>query len=208
MTTNEFPAGAAASGPAPELLDRQAVRSASSSVTGMVLFVATEAVFFAAFLGIYATSYAAVKVWPPAGITSPSLVLPTVGVVVLLASGAAMGQAMRLANRPEYHRSVTLWLAAGLAGAVIFGVLLAISYADIPFGVGQGIYESLFYMIIGLELAHIVGGAVLLAVVLARAWSGELALRRDPVQSAAIYWYFVVGLGAVIYAVLYLGAIR
>ncbi len=55
---------------------------------------------------------------------------------------------------------------------------------------------------------QIVGGAVLLAVVLARAWSGELALRRDPVQSAAIYWYFVVGLGAVIYAVLYLGAIR
>ena len=204
MTTNE----SAASRPAPELLDRQAVRSASSSVTGMVLFVASEAVFFAAFLGIYATSYAAVKVWPPAGITSPSLVLPTVGVVVLLTSGAAMGQAMRLAHRAEYPRSVLPWLATALALAVAFGILLGIGYADIPFGVGQGIYESLFYMIIGLELAHVVGGAVLLAVVLARAWSGELALRRDPVQSAAIYWYFVVGLGAVIYAVLYLGAIR
>ena len=204
MTTNE----SAASGPAPELIDRQAVRSASSAVTGMVLFVASEAVFFAAFLGIYATSYAAVRVWPPAGITSPSLVLPTVGIVVLLASGAAVGQAMRLAHRAEYTRSVLPWLAAGLALAVAFGVLLGISYADIPFGVGQGVYESLYYMITGLEFAHVVGGTVLLAVVLARAWSGELALRRDPVQSAAIYWYFVVGLGAVIYAVLYLGAIR
>lgn len=204
MSTNE----SAVSRPAPELADRQAVRSASSSVTGMVLFVASEAVFFAAFLGIYATSYAAVKVWPPAGITGPSLVLPTIGVVVLLASGSSVGRAMRLASRREYHRGVTAWLAAGLAGAVIFGVLLAIGYAEIPFGVGQGIYESLFYMITGLELAHVAGGAVLLAVVLARAWSGELALRRDPVQSAAIYWYFVVGLGAVIYAVLYLGSIR
>jgi cytochrome c oxidase subunit III len=203
MTTHE-----SAASPAPELVDRQAVRSASSSVTGMVLFVASEAVFFAAFLGIYATSYAAVKVWPPAGITSPSLVLPTIGVIVLLVSGAAVGQAMRLAHRAEYPRSVVPWLAAGLALAVAFGILLAIGYAAIPFGVGQGIYESLFYMITGLELAHVVGGAVLLAVVLARAWSGELALRRDPVQSAAIYWYFVVGLGAVIYAVLYLGAIR
>jgi heme/copper-type cytochrome/quinol oxidase subunit 3 len=204
MTTNE----SAASVPVPELVDRQAVRSASSSVTGMVLFVASEAVFFAAFLGIYATSYAAARVWPPAGITSPSLVLPTIGVALLLASGAAVGQAMRLAHRPEYPRSVLPWLAAGLTLAVAFGVLLGISYADIPFGVGQGIYESLYYMIIGLELAHVVGGAVLLALVLARARSGELALRRDPVQSAAIYWYFVVGLGAVIYAVLYLGAIR
>lgn len=204
MTTNE----SAASVPTPELVDRQAVRGVSSSVTGMVLFVASEAVFFAAFLGIYATSYTAAKVWPPAGITSPSLVLPTIGVVLLLASGAAMAQVVRLAHRPEYPRSVVPWLGAGLVLAVAFGVLLAISYANIPFAVGQGIYESLYYMIIGLELAHVVGGAVLLALVLVRAWSGELALRRDPVQSAAIYWYFVVGLGAVIYALLYLGAIR
>jgi len=204
MSTHE----SAVSRPAPELVDRQAVRSASSSVTGMVLFVASEAVFFAAFLGIYATSYAAVKVWPPAGLTGPSLILPTVGVVVLLGSGAAMAQTMRLAHRAEYPRGVLPWLAIALGLAVVFGILLAISYADIPFGVGQGIYESLFYMITGLELAHVIGGMALLAVVATRAWSGELALRRDPLQSAAIYWYFVVGLGAVIYALLYLGAIR
>jgi heme/copper-type cytochrome/quinol oxidase subunit 3 len=206
MTTNEPVAGTGI--PAPELLDRQAVRSASSSVTGMVLFVASEAVFFAAFLGIYAVSYTAAKAWPPAGISTPSLVLPTIGVIVLLASGVAMGQAMRLVHRADYPRGVLPWLATGLTCAVAFGVLLAIGYAQIPFGVGQGIYESLFYMIIGLELAHVVGGAVLLGVVLTRAATGELALRRDPVQSAAIYWYFVVGLGVVIYAVLYLGAIR
>jgi heme/copper-type cytochrome/quinol oxidase subunit 3 len=204
MTTSEMPAGTAGH-PASELIDRQAVRSASSSVTGMVLLVASEAVFFAAFLGIFAVSYTAARVWPPAGIATPSIAVPTVGVVVLLASGSAMAQAMRHAHRAEYQRGVMLrWLAAALACAVAFGVLLAIGYANIPFGVGQGIYESLFYMIIGLELAHVVGGAVLLGVVLARTWTGELALRRDPAQSAAIYWYFVVVLGAVIYVVLYL----
>jgi len=72
-----------------ELIDRQAVRSASSSVTGMVLLVASEAVFFAAFLGIYAVSYTRARVWPPAGITTPSIAVPTAGVLVLLVSGAA-----------------------------------------------------------------------------------------------------------------------
>jgi cytochrome c oxidase subunit III len=206
MTASEAPGGVAGH-PAAELIDRQAVRSASSSVTGMVLFVASEAVFFAAFLGIYAVSYTAAASWPPAGIATPSLVLPTLGVVALLASGTTMGQAMRLTRRPDYPRGVIPWLLAGLTCAVVFGVLLAIGYASIPFGVGQGIYESLFYMIIGLELAHVVGGAVLLAVVLTRAWTGELALRRDPVQAAAIYWYFVVVLGVVIYAVLYLAGV-
>src|SRR5690348_14229158 len=122
MTTNESAASVAA-----ELVDRQAVRGASGSVMGMVLFVASEAVFFAAFLGIYATSYAAAKVWPPAGITSPSLELPTIGVVLLLVSGAAMAQVMRLTHRPQYPRSVLPWLAGALVLAVAFAVLLAIS---------------------------------------------------------------------------------
>jgi len=188
-----------------ELVDRQAVRSASSSVTGMVLLVASEAVFFAAFLGIYAVSFTAAKVWPPRGIETPSITVPTIGVVVLLLSGGAMALAMRHALRREYQRGALLaWLTAALIGAVAFGVLTAIGYADLPFSVGQGIYESLFYMIIGLELAHVVGGAVLLGVVMGRTWTGELALRRDPIQAAAIYWYFVVVLGVVIYAVLYL----
>ena len=188
-----------------ELIDRQAVRSASSSVTGMVLLVASEAVFFAAFLGIYAVSYTRARVWPPAGIATPSIAVPTIGVVVLLVSGAAMAQAMRHALRREYRRASMLrWLAVAVVSAVVFGVLLVIGYADIPFSVGQGIFESLFYMIIGLEIAHVVGGAVLMGVVLARTWTGELALRRDPIQAAAIYWYFVVVLGIVIYAVLYL----
>jgi heme/copper-type cytochrome/quinol oxidase subunit 3 len=204
MTAGEHVPGRAAGRSTAELVDRQAVRSGSSSVTGMVLLVASEAVFFAAFLGIYAVSYSAARVWPPAGIPTPSIGVPTIGTVVLLASGAAMAQTMRHAHRPDYPRGIMPWLAVALVCAVAFGVLTAIGYASLPFSVGQGIYESLFYMIIGLELAHVVGGAVLMGVVLARTWTGELALRRDPVQAAAIYWYFVVVLGVAIYVVLYL----
>jgi heme/copper-type cytochrome/quinol oxidase subunit 3 len=73
-------------------------------------------------------------------------------------------------------------------------------------GIGDGIYQTLFYVLLGLELAHAVGGVALLGLVGTRAWTGELALHRDPVQAAAIYWYFVVGLGIVLYVVLYLGS--
>jgi heme/copper-type cytochrome/quinol oxidase subunit 3 len=192
--------------PAMDLVDREAVGRSNSTVTGMILFVASEAVFFAAFFGIFATSYAAANTWPPPGIAGPSLVAPTIGLAALLASGAAIAQAMRLTRRPDYPRGVVRWLAVGLICAVAFGVLLAVGYAQIPFGVDQGIYESLFYMIIGLELAHVVGGAVLLGMLLTRAATGELALRRDPIQAAAIYWYFVVFLGVVVYLLLYLAS--
>jgi cytochrome c oxidase subunit 3 len=192
--------------PAPAVLDRQAVRSASSAVMAMTLFVASEAVFFGAFLGIYASAYTASEVWPPGNVRSPSLSLPTLAALVLLASGGSMALALRSTRRAEGLRDALPWLWTTLVGAVAFVVLVAAGYPGLGFGIGQGIYQSLFYIITALALAHVAGGIVLLLLVLARARSGELALQREPLQAAAIYWYFVVALGVVIYLLLYLAA--
>ena len=142
-----------------ELVDRQAVRSASSSVTGMVLLVASEAVFFAAFLGIYAgVLHGRARCGRP-GDRNPVDHGPDHRGRGAAGQRGAMALAMRHALRREYQRSALLgWLTAALVFAVAFGVLTAIGYASLPFSVSQGIYESLFYMIIGLELAHVVGG--------------------------------------------------
>jgi cytochrome c oxidase subunit 3 len=188
--------------PASELLDERAVASASNSVTGMTLFVASEAVFFAAFLGIYATSYTAADTWPPPGMPTPSLGVPTAGLVVLLASAVAMTRCVRMIHDSAYPRGLAPWLGAAFAGSVVFAVLVAVSMTGTGFGIGDGIYQSLFYVMTGLELAHGVGGGVLLGLLLVRLRTGELGLRRDPIQAAAIYWFFVVVLGVVLYAVL------
>ncbi len=197
-----------ASVPSPQVLDRQAVRAAGSPVTAMTIFVASEAVFFGAFFGVYMTAYTSEHDWPPAGVASPSLVLPSIAAAVVLASGVAMAQAMRRVRRPDYPRGVMTWLGVTLFCAVVFAAMLAVGYRGLGFGIGQSIYGSLFYVITGLELAHVVGGIALLALVLVRGRTGELALHRDPVLAAGIYWYFVVALGVVIYLVLYLAAAR
>lgn len=189
-------------GPATEVLDERAVASASSSVMGMTLFVASEAVFFAAFLGVYATSYTNATNWPPPAMPAPSLGVPTAGLVILLASGFAMTRCVRRIHDPAYPRGLAVWLGAAFAGSVVFAALVAVSMSGTGFGIGDGIYQSLFYLMTGLELAHGVGGAVLLGLLLVRLRTGELGLRRDPIQAAAIYWFFVVVLGVVLYAVL------
>jgi len=188
--------------PAPDLIDQHAVASASSTVTGMTLFVASEAVFFAAFLGIYATSYTSAADWPPPGMPTPSLGIPTAGLVVLLLSGLAMTRCVRRIHHPEYPQGLAPWLTATVLGSVVFAALIAVSMTGTGFGIGDGIYQSLFYVMTGLELAHGIGGAVLLGLLLVRLRTGELGLRRDPIQAAAIYWFFVVVLGVVLYAVL------
>ena len=190
--------------PSPALLDLTAVRGASSAVMGMTLFVASEAVFFGAFFGIYASTYTQADVWPPAGVITPSLGLPTIATLVLVASGVSMALAQRAARRGSSLEHSVRWLTVTLASAVGFVVLVAAGYPGLQFGVGEGIYQSLFYTITAIALAHVVGGIVLLFLVLARARAGELALHREPLQAAGIYWYFVVAVGVVVYLLLYL----
>ena len=186
-----------------EAVDRTAMRGVSGMVAGMTLFVASETVFFAAFFGVYATAYTSARVWPPPGTTPPELLLPTLGVGALLAGGAAMARAVRAVRTPAGR--VQAWLAGTLLGAVLFAATLVTGTGGLMSGLGPGIYGSLAYVIIGLEVAHVAGGAVLVGLVMSRG-RAELALRPDPVRAAAIYWYFVVALGVVVYLVLYLAA--
>ena len=189
-----------------DLADRRAALTTSSAAAGMTLFVASEAVFFAAFLGIYASSFADAKNWPPVGLATPSVLLPTVGAAVLLLTAVTMWMGVRTLRRPDYPHTLGRFLVLTLIGALVFTALLVSGLVQLPFGIGDGIYQTLFYVLLGLELAHAVGGVALLGLICTRAWTGELALRKDPVQAAAIYWFFVVGLGVVLYVVLYAGS--
>jgi heme/copper-type cytochrome/quinol oxidase subunit 3 len=183
-------------------LDRRAIGGTSSSVMGMVIFVASEAMFFMAFLGVYASAYASQPVWPPRQIPLPSLGLPTGAAIVLALSALTMAGALRASARAGGRRAV-LWLGATMALGAAFIVLQVIGYQDVGFGIRDGIYASLYYVINAVAVAHVVGGLVLLAMVTMQAASGELALRRDPVRAAAIFWIFVAGMGIVIYVLFF-----
>jgi heme/copper-type cytochrome/quinol oxidase subunit 3 len=184
--------------------DERAAASTSSSALGMVLFVASESMFFAAFFGAYATTYANQKVWPPQATPAPPVGLPTAAVAALVASGLLLQVALRAARR-GLPAVVNRWLAVTLlAGAASVALTLA-SYGEVGFGLHAGIFASLFYLMTGLGVAHVAGGVVLLALVAVQGLTARLALvRYQPLQTAAVYWNFVVVLGLVIYVVLYL----
>jgi heme/copper-type cytochrome/quinol oxidase subunit 3 len=183
--------------------DERAVASTSSSVLGMVLFVASESMFFAAFFGAYVTTYVNQKVWPPIDTPAPPLGLATAAVVALVLSGLLLQGAIRAA-RAGRRPAVGRWLLATLAATVVSVILTLVGYSEVGFGLHAGIFASLFYLMTGLGLAHVAGGVVLLAMVAVQGITGRLvALRYQALQAAAVYWNFVVVLGIVIYVVFY-----
>jgi cytochrome c oxidase subunit III len=187
------------------LLDERAARGTSSPILGMVLFVASEAMFFAALFGAYATIATKAAVWPPANIPIPELPIPIALTVILVSSSLVLQLGVRAARRGNTSalgRSLILTVVLGIA----FLGLQAYDYSQLTFGIHSGIYASLFYVMTGLHMAHVVGGVVFLSVVLAQHWTGQLSLRRhEPVEAAAIYWHFVdlvwIGLFTVFYVV-------
>jgi cytochrome c oxidase subunit 3 len=171
--------------------DERAVRGTSSPVMGMVLFVAGEAMFFAALFGIYFSIRLSAPAWPPRSIGVPELPVPTALTVILISSSVVLQFGIRAVRRGRIATFRSLLGLTILLG-VCFLALQVYDYSRLTFGIRDGIYPSLFYVMTGLHMAHVAGGVVLLSLVMGQAATGQISrLRHEPVEAATIYWHFV-----------------
>src|SRR5438105_12696105 len=128
--------------------DERAVRASSGPVLGMVLFVASEAMFFAAFFAVYAMSYSSNGSWPPKGVKVPGLGLPTVMTILIVLSSAFVQLGVRAVRRGD-ERRLSLALAATLVLGLAFAALQVAGYSQVHFGIRAGTFASLFYVMSG-----------------------------------------------------------
>jgi cytochrome c oxidase subunit 3 len=178
----------------------------SSSLLGMVLFIASEVMFFGGLFGAYFTIRSATTQWPPEG--TPHLETWYAGVLttILVASSVTM-QFGVWAIRKNDQRRLILWLAVSLLLGVIFLCGQAYEYSTLieeGMTLSSGVFGSTFYTLTGFHGAHVAGGAAFILIVLLRARSGQFTARyHDTVEMASYYWHFVdvvwLGLFSTIY---------
>jgi cytochrome c oxidase subunit III len=167
----------------------------SSSLLGMVLFIASEVMFFGGLFGAYFTIRAAATTWPPQG--SPELNTPYsfVATLVLVTSSVFMQLAV-YAIRKGDQRWLVRWLALTLLFGLTFLAMQGNDYynlaTDEGFRLSSGVFGSLFYTMTGFHGAHVFGGAAFISIVLLRARNGQFTARyHDTVEMASYYWHFV-----------------
>jgi cytochrome c oxidase subunit III len=178
----------------------------SSSLLGMVLFIASEVMFFGGLFGAYFTIRSAATEWPPPD--TPHLSAPYAAILttILVASSVTM-QFGVLAIRKNNQRRLVLWLAVSLLLGAIFLCMQALEYANLieeGLTLSSGVFGSTFYTLTGFHGAHVAGGAAFILIVLLRARSGQFTARyHDTVEMASYYWHFVdvvwLGLFSTIY---------
>ena len=179
-------------------------REMSGPVLGMVLFVASEAMFFAAFFGGYFTIRGNAKVWPPPEIPPLTIDVATILTVILVTSSVVIQLSLRSIRRGDQRRAALL-LGLTMTLGIAFLLLQLYDYSQLGFGVKDGTFGTLFYVMTGIHMAHVFGGVVFLALVFGQAMGGSLSpSNHDSLAAGAIYWDFVDVVWLLLFTTFYL----
>jgi heme/copper-type cytochrome/quinol oxidase subunit 3 len=169
-----------------------ALNTRASGWWAMIFTVFTEASLFAYLLFSY--YYLAVQphlagTFPEGGQPDLSLALPNT--IILLLSSAAVGWAQLGIEHGSKWRLV--WgLGLGAVLGVVFLVIQYFEWAQKPFGLSSTPYSSLYFVITGFHMAHVVVGVAMLAAL--TFWSAKgyfNRVRYAHVHIGALYWHFV-----------------
>jgi cytochrome c oxidase subunit 3 len=172
---------------------------------GMILFIASEVMFFVAWFWAFFTSSLFVAdpieylraqftggMWPPKGMeVIDPLHLPLFNTLILLTSGTTV----TWAHHSLLHNDRS-GLVKGLLITILLGLLFtcvqAYEYTHAPFGFKGSIYGSTFFMATGFHGFHVIIGTIFLTVCLIRTLRGHFKPNQHlGFEFAAWYWHFV-----------------
>jgi len=172
---------------------------------GVVMLLGAELMFFAGLIGAFLVFRLSAQVWPPP--FQPRLPIAVTGVntVILLISALTVHWAVGAARAGAVIMRYLAWTA--LLGALFLLIQGYEWLRMIHFGLttSSSVYGGLFYILIGAHGVHVVGGLIWLAIVYWQARRGRF-IKQDfvGVQTARMYWTFVVALWPVLYGLVYL----
>ena len=172
---------------------------------GMMLFIASEVMFFVAWFWAYFDGFFRIDdgeqpgriaatggVWPPEGVQLfDPFHLPLFNTLLLLCSGTTVTwahHALLSNDRKGLRWGLVLTILLGLT----FTCVQAIEYSEAGFAYSGNLYGATFFMATGFHGFHVIIGTIFLIVCLIRSERGQFTPTRHlGFEFAAWYWHFV-----------------
>lgn len=174
-------------------------------VIGMLLFVASESIFFLLLVLAYVNFHKTGGRGPSAA----SMLDPVkTGLFSLALFSSSLTMWLSERSRKKQSPWMRLWLAATIVLGAIFLSGQGIEYAHLlseHVTISRDLFGSTFFTLTGFHGFHVLLGLLLLSVLLALAFFGR---KHEPtlpgMQSIAVYWHFVDAVWVIIFSVVYL----
>jgi heme/copper-type cytochrome/quinol oxidase subunit 3 len=163
--------------------------------------------FFAGMISAFAVFRFSPVQWPPAGQPRLPLEVTAVNTLILLLSGVLFQLAFNALKASHDDLFKKLLTASAVLGLIFLAVQGMEWIRLLHFGLTlrASIFGGFFYCLVGIHAVHVAGGLIALLYVLARAWKGAYGARNSlGVELCRMYWFFVVGLWPILFALVYL----
>jgi cytochrome c oxidase subunit III len=184
-------------------VDRPAEEETSPVGVGVMVWLASELMFFAGlFAGYFSLRSHNGESWPPAG---ADLDVWRTGLftLVLISSSFTIHHSVKAAEQRRRSTALRFLVLTIVLGAV-FLANQVLEYAELEFQIDSHSYGSIFYLLTGFHGLHVLGGLVALTII---AWIVFSRFSRMPsaqtLRVAGYYWHFVDVVWVAVFVVVY-----
>jgi cytochrome c oxidase subunit 3 len=177
-------------------------RAPSIVGVGVVVWLASELMFFSGLFGAYFTLRSVNDVWPPDGVELETA-RTALATVVLIVSSGSMHLAIAASGR-EDRRGAIRWLAITAVLGALFLTNQLVEYAEAPFSIDDHAYGSIFYIMTGFHGLHVLGGLVFIGAVAVAIAGRSKAPVHQTVEVCGYYWHFVDVVWVAMFSTIYL----
>jgi heme/copper-type cytochrome/quinol oxidase subunit 3 len=179
-------------------------RAIPDAVLGMLFLVAAEVMFFSGLISAYIINRSGVEQWPP--LNQPRLPVFVTGIntLVLLLSGVFMWLFVQSREKAPQRAKKRLIISIVLGATFLLvqgtewsNMLAAGMHSQ------SSVFSAFFYTIIGAHGMHVFAGLLLLLYAYRLSLRTPNAETGEKLQAFGIYWYFVVAVWPILYALVY-----
>jgi cytochrome c oxidase subunit III len=188
--------------PEPGTPDRAYEAAPSTLGVGVVVWLASELMFFAGLFAGYFTLRAVNDVWPAEGVELETA-RTAAATVVLVASSGAVHFAVVAARRGD-RRGAARWLGITALMGAVFLTNQVVEYVQADFRIDDHAYGSIFYLMTGFHGLHVLAGLMFMGAVVAAIVGTSRAPTYETVEVCAYYWHFVDVVWVVMFTTVYL----
>jgi cytochrome c oxidase subunit 3 len=190
----------------PHVMDRR-----SPIWWGNLLLLCIETTMFALLVATYFYIHMNYESWPPPRPsnsnydTNPYLAVPTINLLIILASCVPMFIADRACLRRDTRTVCRCMLIMVLIGLVTIG-LRFVEFDSLQFHWDDNAYSGIVWTIVGMHLLHLVTGTAENFILTLWLWmKGMDDKHARDVRVGAVYWYWIAAIWIPLYVIVYFG---
>jgi len=178
----------------------------SNTRLAIIIVITAETMLFTGLIGMYLVFRLSAPEWPPPDLPRLPATVAALNTLVLFASLVPLTRALTAVRRGDEVGRRGVHVAAAL-GTVFLAVQGAEWVRLLRHGLtpGSSNYGGAFYLLLGCHAVHVLVAVTWLAAVAVLAERGYFSARRYAgFEMSTIYWYFVCGLWAFLFPLVYL----